>query len=48
MLVLCFRSARPEKGPIRQRHVGQHGCPSKRGKARELGRINDSLLDDHT
>ena len=38
-LVLCSRNARPEKGLVRRPHVDQHGCPSKRGKASELGRI---------
>jgi len=36
-LVLCSRNARPEKGLVRQPHVDQHGCPSKRRKASELG-----------
>ena len=35
-LVLCSRSARPEKGLVRRPHVDQHGCPSKRAKASEL------------
>ena len=38
-LVLCSRNARPEKGLVRRPHVDQHGCPSQRGKASELGRI---------
>ena len=39
-LVLCSRNARPEKGLVRRPHVDQHACPSKRGKASKLGRIN--------
>ena len=38
-LVLCSRSARPEKGLVRRPHVDQHGCPSKSGNASELGGI---------
>ena len=38
-LILCSRNARPEKGLVRRAHVDQHGCPSQRGKASELGRI---------
>jgi hypothetical protein len=38
-LVLCSRNAHPEKGLVRRPHVDQHGCPSKRGKASELGGI---------
>jgi hypothetical protein len=36
-LVLCSRNARPEKGLVRRPHVDQHGCPSKKEKASELG-----------
>ena len=38
-LVLCSRNARPVKGLVRRPHVDQHGCPSKRRKASELGGI---------
>jgi hypothetical protein len=47
-LVLCSRNARPEKGLVRRAHLDQHGCPSKRGEASKLGRINQppSLRDN--
>jgi hypothetical protein len=38
-LVLCSRNARPEKGLVRRPHLDQHECPSRRGKASELGGI---------
>jgi len=43
-LVLCSRNAHPEKGLVRRAHLDQHGCPSKRGEASKLGRINQ--MDD--
>ena len=42
-MVLCSRSARPEKGLVRRPHVDQHGCPSRRGKTSKLGQVIRSV-----
>jgi hypothetical protein len=44
MLVLCSRNAHYKNVLVRRPHLYQHGGPSRRGKASELGRINE--MDD--